>query len=530
MGFELRRRYAAVVVALLVCAGCRSAHKVRDVEYSPLARHEIHARHAAVAREAVVNPVVEELAGPHGVDDYVRFALGQNPSVQATRKMVDAKWQRVTMMASLEDPSLSAMSWPSIPHAPQYVNGRMTADVVASQKIPWHGTLSTQARAAEKDVNVARAQLAAAELDVIEKVRRAYYELYYVQQALEITRNERKLLDELSQLAETKYRNNKASQQDVLRSQLEVATLDSELVRLNQQLASAQAALARQLHVSPDTPVRAISQLPQEQIPDDLDRLYLAAVAARPELHAALAAIERDRQKVELAHLKYFPDVTVSMGWGPMTRNGAMSAIADGRDNLGVGLMVNVPIYRKRLDAGVREAEAMVVSGAREYDALRDQTLEEVKDLFSQATSQNEMLRLFRDNIVPKADQTLKVSLRAYEVGEIDFLQLVDNWRQVLRFQLAEQRLESQLRQTLAALERVVGKYGAEYLEHDCDCGRVPYDYCPPTPLPYQGFCECPTPVAAEYLSRLPATDSPGASPISCSMCWALSPWFAIGR
>ena len=514
MCFASRRRYAPVVLALLVSAGCRTAHRVRDVEYSPLSAHAIHARPAPIAREDAVNPVVTELAGPHAVDDYIRFALSQNPSVQATRKMVDARTQRVTQMASLDDPSLSAMSWPSIPHAPQYVNGRMTADVVASQKVPWHGTLRTQALAAEKDANVARAQLAAAELDVIEKVRRAYYELYYVQQALEITRNERKLLDELSQLAETKYRNNKASQQDVLRAQLEVATLDSELVRLNQQLASAQASLARQLHVSPETPVRATAQLPPEQIPDDLDRLYHAAVAARPELHAALAAIDRDRQKVELAHLKYFPDVTVSMGWGGMTRNGAMSALADGRDNLGMGLMVNVPIYRRRLDAGVREAEARVVSGAREYDALRDQTLEEVKDLYSQATSQNEMLRLFHDNIVPKADQTLKVSLRAYEVGEVDFLQLVDNWRQVLRFQLAEQRLESQLRQSLAMLERVVGTYGAEFIEHDCECGRVPYDYCHPAPLPYQGFCECPTPVAAEYLSRLPATD-PSSEPAS---------------
>jgi len=64
---------------------------------------------------------------------------------------------------------------------------------------------------------------------------------------------------------------------------------------------------------------------------------------------------------------------------------------------------------------------------------------------------------LFHDDIIPKADQTLRASLSAYEVGKTDFLQLIDNWRQLLRFQIMYQRLESQLRQTLATLDRVVG-------------------------------------------------------------------------
>ena len=49
------------------------------------------------------------------------------------------------------------------------------------------------------------------------------------------------------------------------------------------------------------------------------------------------------------------------------------------------------------------------------------------------------------------------MSTRAYNVGEVDFLQLIDNWRQVLRYELNFYRLEASLRQTLAELESVVG-------------------------------------------------------------------------
>ena len=449
--------------SVLACVGCRSTSQVRDSEYAAI-RPLIPQACAPYGTEQFArNPVVPELAGPHAVDDYIAFALMQNPRIQAARKAVEAKAYRVVQAASLNDPSLNVMGWPSIPHAPQYVNGRMTSDLSISQTVPWLGTLSTQAAMADKDVDVARAQLAAAELDVIQNVKKSYYELYYVQQALSITEQEHNSLTEIVGISETKVGTGKASQQDLLRAQLEVSNLGVEQIRLRQQLASAQASLNRHLHVSPETPVRTLEQLPAESLPADLDRLYSQAVLARPELHAALASIDRDREQVALARLKYFPDATLSTGWSDMTTNGAMSPIADGRGNWNIGLMVNLPVYRKRLDAAVRQAEATVVSGARDYDAMRDETLESVKDQFAQASSQREMLDLFRDDIIPKANQTLEVSIRAYEVSEVDFLQLIDNWRQVLRFQIAQLRLEAQFRQSLAMLERTVGGFAAEF-------------------------------------------------------------------
>ena len=115
---------------------------------------------------------------------------------------------------------------------------------------------------------------------------------------------------DFSQIAEIKYRTGTVDQQDVLRAQLEVSNIDIELVRMRQELQSAQARLARLLHLSPDTPVQALPELPAEQIPNDLERLYALAIEARPDLHAQLAAIRRDRLNVDLARLQYYPDVT----------------------------------------------------------------------------------------------------------------------------------------------------------------------------------------------------------------------------
>ncbi len=419
-----------------------------------------------------------ELAGPQPVETYIAYALAHNPDIHAAGKRIEAAAMRVPQAASLQDPMLEVKPYP-VPM--QMGEMEQVIQLGVSQQIPWFGKLRSRAEVAEQEAERARAELAAAELTVIEQVKIAYYELYFVQQAIQVTEADRELLQGLLEIAAARFRVGQVSQQDVLRAELEVLDLENQRVRLRQELDTAQARLARRLHVSPETPVRALDDLPVEQIPDDVHHLYEQAIAARPELHAQLADVMRQRRNVDLARLDYLPDVRLSGMWmGMAMPDNGMNGPPETGNAFLLGVGMNLPIYRKRLDAGVREAEALVVASARQYDSLRDQTQEEVKDLFGQIQSQQELLRLLREEIVPKADQTFEVSLRAYEVGEVTFLQLVDNWRQLLRFQISTHRLEAQLRQSLARLERTIGGY----LHADAMHHAIPHDALPEEPMP----------------------------------------------
>ena len=436
-------------------SGCRAPHQTLDREYAGLSRSIHHASAAPIPELEAVSPVVTNLEGPHAVEEYIQYALEQNPEVQAARKRMEAAAYRVPVVASLQDPMVNLTVQPE--HV-QTAAGQQELILSASQKFHWFGKLGTRASVAEMQTNVKRAELAAAELGVIATVKRAYYELYFIQQAISVTQAEQNLLGEIRDVADARYRAAQTSQQDVLRADLEISNVENELIRLQQQLVSGQARLARVLHVAPQSEVMALNQLPPEQLPRDLQRLQQQAVAARPELHAQLAAVQRDRQAVELARLDYKPDMTFGFSWIDVSSAG-ISPVSNGRDALLLTTGINLPIYKKRLDSSVRSAEAKAVSTAREYDAVRDGTLESVTDLFSQAQSQRDLLMLFEEDILPKARQTLDVSSRAYNVGHVDFLQLIDNWRQVLRYEVSYRRLEASLRQTLAELERVVGGF-----------------------------------------------------------------------
>ncbi len=438
---------------MLTLSGCKTARRVHDPEFAQVIQsveRALTAPDTVGEALAVADPSLE---GPHPLDDYVQVALRQNPDIHAARKRLESLALQVPVAASLQDPMLGVNA---AAEPVQTAAGQQELLMTASQKLPWLGKLTLRADVAESQANVARAELAVIELATIEKVKRGYYNLYFIQEAIAITESEQGLLREILDVANVRYKTGKTSQQDVLRAELELLNTENDLIVLRQQLESAQARLAQLLHVAPNANVLALRDLPTEQLTAELEDLQRQAITARPELHAQLAALDRDRQAVELARLDYFPDVTLGVTWSDIASAG-ISPVANGRDAVLIGATVNLPIYRKRLDASVRSAEAKLVATARQYDSLSDTTQQQVVDLFVQARSQEDLLALFRQSILPKARQTLDVSTRAYSVGEVDFLQLIDNWRQLLRYEIAEKRLQATLRQTLASLERVVG-------------------------------------------------------------------------
>ena len=276
----IRRALSCLLLAIAALTGCRTAHQVWDPEYADVIHDVDSAWYSPDPVVEAIGPASSNLAGPHPVEDYIQFALEQNPAIHAARKRMESLALQVPVAASLQDPMLGMTFFPE---QVQTAAGQQEFALNASQKLPWHGKLGTRAEMAQSQTNVARAQLATVELAMIEKVKQAYYELYFIEQALAVTEADQTLLGEIRDVANTRYKAGLASQQDLLRAELEISNVENELIRLRQRLESGQARLARLLHISPQTKVRAVDHLKPEQVPRDLDWLQRQAVAARPE-------------------------------------------------------------------------------------------------------------------------------------------------------------------------------------------------------------------------------------------------------
>jgi outer membrane protein TolC len=383
--------------------------------------------------------------------------LAENRTVQAAQANVMALRYRIPQVTALEDPVVSNTIYPSPSNGLQTASGYVPWNLLIAQQFPWFGTLRLRGEVAEKDAQVALAELATAQLDVVEQVKRAYFDLAFNERARQILLDNRVLVEDFIEIARTRYETGQTSQQDVLSAEVVLADLDRELVAIRQGLDSAKADLGDLMHISPEADLRTLPGLLIGDVPTQIDRLYRLAVASRPELKGRLAAVARDAAAVDLARLRYKPNVTLGVNYGLLSEDNAVSAIASGNDNIGMFVGFNLPIYRTKLAAGVLEAQARTVADAKLYDAERDGTYREIKDLLARARAQRETLDLFGESILPRAGEALDVALSDYQTAGVDFLTLITAWREVLQIEVQVAQFETELGKSLASLERAVG-------------------------------------------------------------------------
>ena len=246
--------------------------------------------------------------------------MAENRKVQAARANVEAFRERIAQVTSLEDPMVSNTIWPFPSNGPQgSLIGYMPYETMVTQQFPWLGTLKLRGQAAEAEVQMAVAKLIAAELDVVANVKRGYYDLYLSQRTLQIIETNRSLAEDFIELAGTRYQTGSTSQQDVLRAEVALAELDRERITTQRSLGEAQAELAQQLHISLESELQALDEMPMLQVPAQIDDLYRLATSASPEIQNKLATIVRDERRVELARKKFYPKILVGISYSLMT-------------------------------------------------------------------------------------------------------------------------------------------------------------------------------------------------------------------
>jgi cobalt-zinc-cadmium efflux system outer membrane protein len=326
-----------------------------------------------------------------------------------------------------------------------------------AQQFPWFGTLRLRGEAADRDVQVALAELAAAQLDTVATVKRAYYNLYAALKTEEILAENRKILEDFRAIARDRLKNG-GTQQDVIKAEVLISELDRELANNQQGIAIARSTLGRQLHIRPDTELKTSPKLDLAAVPAEIERLNDLAIAARPELQGRLAAIARDEKAIELARKRFYPNVTLGLTYMDMSKaNAAAPRAASGSPNIGLFVGFNLPVYHNKYRAGVCEAQERALADAKLFEAQRDETYSEIQELMVQSRVQQNVLGLLRDSIFPRTRESLELARSDYAKSNVDYATVLSTLREVLQVQLQIAQVEAELAKALAALERAVG-------------------------------------------------------------------------
>ncbi|WP_419580200.1 TolC family protein [Stieleria magnilauensis] len=391
------------------------------------------------------------------VEYFVRQALAAHPSIRAARQRVAAELDRIPQVTALPDPQFNNTFWPFHDYATQTAAGRIANQMSLQQGVPFPDKLRAKGAIVSREAQMAQAEVERIERQITESVRLAYYEIWYASRAIQIIEETRDLVDDLTKVAEARYRAG-GTQQDVLRAQLETDRLDDQLVQLQRQKEVSQADLASLLQQPTSLLAEATYELGIADAPMQLDALIAQAEQCNPSLRGLAAEIARDREKQRLACLQRFPDFMVGLNWGIVSDgHDVISPVANGNDNLSITFGTTLPIWREKINAGVREAGRRTGSTMQRLEAERDEIYGRLRRLLVQADSFVEQTNIYEERLIPRTEDTLKLAIADYRGERTDFFALIETYRELLMFEIQLARINASLAGTIAQIDRTVG-------------------------------------------------------------------------
>lgn len=401
----------------------------------------------AVARLSPQEPAPLQLSEAYAL------AHSSNPMLRAALELVSAKRSMEGSARLPPDPQLQlGLMNASLPGLGLDMPTAMAPAVQLMQMLPFPGKLSASGQIARLETESASLEADGTWWEVRTSTAMAFYEIYEADERIRVMSETVRLLEDFRQVAQAMYAAGEGRQSDVLRASVEVARMDAEISRMQAMRVSATSRLNASLGRGADVRVASVELPP---LPSDLpSRDELRSWAEeRPLVAEGRNGLERSRARRKLAARELWPDLTIGVQYGQ--RPGEMGTERMGSFMLGFSL----PVFAGSRQLRMRdEASAMERMAEAELAEARTIVDGRIGELVAELESTQELVRLYRSEVLPQADVNVSSAYGGYRVGSVDFMTLIDAQMTVNRYQEELHSLLARYGSLVAELEMTIGR------------------------------------------------------------------------
>jgi len=391
---------------------------------------------------------------PVRLGDLLAEAERNNPQIQAARHEFEAAKQIPTQASTLPDPQV-VLQHVSV-GSPRPFAGYTNSDFAYiglgfSQDIPHPGKLRLRGELAKKEADVSQHRYESVRRAVLVEIKGAYFQLAYLAKRRAILDGNGQLLRQVEQAAEAHYRSGMGNQQEVIQAQLQQTKLLRETTDNELEAGEIQAALKQLLNRAQASPDIEPAELQETSASYSYDQLLSAAQSNNPEIGAAQKIIEKQGIQVEAAKKDFYPDFNLQYMW-------QRTDPTQFRAYYMVTLGVRIPIYRgRKQQLELVQAQADQSRAKSEYETQSQQVAFQLRQRFLSAEKSAELLKIYREGLVPQAQAELQAGLAAYQSNRQDFQALLASFLDVLKLDEEYWQTLAEHETALAQIEQLTG-------------------------------------------------------------------------
>jgi outer membrane protein, heavy metal efflux system len=383
------------------------------------------------------------------IETLVKEVLANNPSIKAAR----ANWE------AMKERSPQARAWDDLRagvDAERMDTTRFDTytdlEFMVSQTIPLSGKNLLRGRVADAEAAIAFSELRRKELELTNRARAAYYRLANAYAQYDLNLKNQELLRQFEKISQAKYEVGTQTQADILMAETDLAQLEEASFDIKRQISDEQSQINILLNHKANSPLGRPKLLQPKSLGFGFEHLVTAALEHRPELHVAKSRIKAANFKLDLSKREWIPDPEIRVEARQFNGSG------QGIREYDTGIFFTLPwLNPGKYSAGVREAEKMKEGAKHEFDSFQTETTAMVRDQLKKISTFHHHYVLFRDKILPLAEQTVTAKRLGYETDKNSFLDLISSQRALQEIESMYLHHLTDYQTSIAELEVIIG-------------------------------------------------------------------------
>jgi len=382
-------------------------------------------------------------------------ALQVSPELKMYQAKINVSENRIQQNTNLPHPmlTLGVMSLP-LPSF-SFNKDMMTAKVVGlSQEFPFPGTLSAKENVNSKDFEIVKQEYNDKRNEIIKELTQSYYELIYIRKEIQLTGESRQLMKQILDVVRSMYSVADASQQNIFRVDLELTKMSDMLATLKSEEDEQLSAINSLLLRNPSDKIETDSLPEINFIQFNIDELISKAEANRPFLKGIQLAEEKEKLNQSAAEYDFYPMFKLSAQYAFRSEVEGMKP-----DNMiSVMLDISLPLnYGGKVSAMVDETKSMQEMYREQYSASIQMLKREFGMRTAKLKSLKERIELVEQGSFIQAKENFKSALSSYQVGEIDFMNVIEAQDNLYTIEKNLYRLKTDYLKQIAELEFLTG-------------------------------------------------------------------------
>lgn len=377
--------------------------------------------------------------------ELLELGVKQNPKLKSLTHRVHSSKNFAASSSYLADPKLKASYFPS---KIVTANGAQVAAFSLEQRFPSFGTLGLKEELNLKASSVIEEQRNVLTLELTQQITEQYIALAAIDAKQALLKEYEHVLQTFSQSSLTRYEHGTGSQVEILKIQTELSAIKNRRLRLN---AMRLGALSRLNYLCATSYTQINARFPS-------DSLALRQTFQAEQNHTVKTLVQKREHsalKLRLSEKKSLPSYSLGVTYQVIDEH---QFVEGNKDAFGLTLGFSLPLWSGKYS---NEEEAMQNQIAA-YDELILDRSKELSELVQfqriNIADQKRSLVLLKNDLIPKAQLSLKASISAYETGQINFLSLIDSQRLLLGLQEQEIETRKELHIAFSQYKKYTGR------------------------------------------------------------------------